>query len=374
MDNIPENRKRRVQSARQRLKQRREERTAESWENTPQQPIQKPKQKKLKPTTPKKKRSRSRLRPSANVNRLISISVLVIVIISVYFLFIRNNSYRIFIGDTHIATVPFGYTSQDEFTRLAIAHLESSLNTTVSLSEEIILRPSNTRGGGHVTVDQALTRVANVISYQVEGGAFIVDGVQRFILSSYNMSHELIRYIAQGMAPEGAYITSVTTPNLQIEPVFTDHNETTGWHTALAALTNTTREIIPWVVSSGESFWSIGMQLGLTVEEILELNPALPLDHLLQQGEVITVAMNIPLVTISTTEELDIITNVQPPVEHIHNPALSLGETNVIQQGIPGQMRQLFNISRTNGIETGRSLISQEYLAHPTPYIIEIGS
>jgi len=309
-----------------------------------------------------------------NINNLITIGVVLIVVITVHFFFIRSNSYRIFVGDYHIATIPFGYTTGEEFVQLLTARIEGGLNTTIDFTDEIVMRPSNTRGGGHVTVEQALTQVSNIISYQVEGAVFVVDGVERFIVPSAFMADELIRHTAQNFAAEGATITNITTPGLQIVTLFVDYVLTIDWQTALATIGVTTREEISWVVAEGQSFWSIGAQLGLTVEEIMALNPTLGHDHILQPGEIITVAMDVPLFTIHTTEETDVITNVQPNTEHIHNPELSFGETNVVQEGAAGQMRQVFSVSRTNGVETNRSLISQEYLTHPIPYIIEIGS
>ena len=401
LDNNFETRKRRVPNSTERLKKRREQRAAKMLGNT-QAPeennefLQSPPKKPPKPQKPKKpkniypkrelpesvrgepKRSSFNIPPFlsffTNINNLITVGVLLIVVITVHFFFIRSNSYRIFVGDYHIATIPFGYTTGDDFIELLVARIESELGTTIHITDEIVMRPSNTRGGGHITVEQALTLVSNDISYQVEGAVFVVDGTERFIVPSRAIANELIAYTAQSLAPPDSYITSVDTAGLEIVTRFVDYVLTINRQAALTAIGATTRETMPWVVVDGQSFWSIGAQLGISVEEIFALNPALGSDHVLQPGEIITVAMDVPLFTIHTTEEMGVILSVQPPTEHVNNPGLALGETNIIQEGQPGQMRQVFSISRTNGVETSRHLISQEHLTHPTPYIIEIGS
>jgi uncharacterized protein YabE (DUF348 family) len=80
-------------------------------------------------------------------------------------------------------------------------------------------------------------------------------------------------------------------------------------------------------------------------------------------------------VTISRVVE-DIETNdepLPPPMVMQDDPAMAVGQQGVVQEGIPGVQRVVYQVTKRDGQEVGRTPISSVPIRPPTPTIIAIG-
>lgn len=395
MDNKNEQKKRRVSPSHLQLKQRKVQRASDvqikqqlqNYDNSTAENIHVKKRSKqpkkigekrvTKPVLENKKinkSSKSKKISSSffDPNKLGILGVIILLIGGGYFFFFMPNSYRVFVGEQHVATIAHGQIGEYDFIKVVMAMLETSLNTEVTLVDEITLRSSNTRTGTHIHRDQALAQAVANISYKVNGGLFILNGESLFTTLSPSQGSDIIYTIAENLVPQSSQILSVEGYGLQIVPNLIYYEEVVSTAMAVNTLTSATREYLPHVARFGESFWSIANTYNISLNELITLNPDTP-PETLREGDVIIVAHDIPLLTILTEEELYIYENIIPPTEHANNPNLAQGQANTLQEGTPGQLRNVYLVMRTNGIETSRTLISEEILAHPTPYIIEIG-
>jgi uncharacterized protein YabE (DUF348 family) len=55
------------------------------------------------------------------------------------------------------------------------------------------------------------------------------------------------------------------------------------------------------------------------------------------------------------------------------DPALALGQQGVVQEGIPGIQRVVYEVTKRDGQEVERTPISSDPIQQPTPMIIAIG-
>ena len=297
---------------------------------------------------------------------------LVGIAVFIYFMFIRPNSYRIYIGDYHVSTIPMGLINQYDFVTNMTAVIASRAGTNVYILEDVYFRRANTRGES-LSIDQALTTTTNSVSYLVEAGSFFVNGNHIVTVGSMEQANDIINQIATNMIPENSQIVDIQINNGQVSSSFIDATNIVNFDTAFSLLTQTTRENHPHVVSTGEALWSIANLYGITIGDIVDLNPGLTTDSFIVVGQVIIVAADIPLLDITTTEHLEIFENIPAPIEHFTNPSLGQGQTNIVQVGIPGQIRRVYTVVRQNGFERSRELIQTEYLLSPVPYRIEVG-
>ena len=394
-NNSNNNNRKRVSPPHVRLKERQEERAVsrgrDGYEPMPapkppkppkKMPPQKASQKKRRKAPPpnilkfEQPRKKQKTRPNLSINysAVAAVLALIVAVAVGYMMFLRPNSYRIFIDNEHIATIAHNQMDEETFVRTIEAMLSTNHNTNVVLLDEISLRATNTRSNTHIHPNQALQIALAGISYNVEGGLMIVNGSPLFTVASVATAEQIVYDIAHNLAPAGTTVQNVTATNLEIRPNIIFHEEIVNPDVAIATLTDTTREQLPHIVQQGESFWSIAVGLGLSLEDIFALNPAHSENQGVRVGEVIVVARDIPLLTVVTEEELEVLNYIEPLVEHVVNSSLEQGQTNTLQEGEVGQVRTVFSITRTDGAETSRTLISEEILATPVPYIIEIGN
>jgi len=311
-----------------------------------------------------KKRKRDR--------RLAVLGVCAITIVALFLFFVMPNSYRIIVGGEHVATISSSEpVNQEEFLNIVLAKIADNYGTTVLPNEELSFSRTNSRN--IVSLDQALVRAAAAFTYQLEGGTFVVNGTPMLTVASFAEAVNIRDYLAAQLLPEGAHIVSVEVLNLEIRRNFVNDYQITARDTAIRRLTDTTIEVRPYTVAFGDSFWSIANDAGVSLDVLMTHNPNRTTNDRLREGDQLTVPTQIPLLTIRTEEEIEVITPVPSPVHHMYNIHERTGFRSVIQQGEDGEHKEIFVITRVNGVETDRRLISAEYISLPTETIIEIG-
>lgn len=309
-------------------------------------------------------------------NKLIGVVGLILIAGIIYLLFMRPNAYRIMVGNKEVATISMSPAiGVETFEEQIRARLENVLGTGVALKEEITFRPTNARERDRVTPEQALDRAAEVATYLIEAGEIYLNGEYIATVASVNGANAIIEDIAREWLPSNANILSIDAEGLSIRPTFIDGEDIADLHGVSAILRSSSREITTYRVVEGDSFWLIANRFGMTLDYLSELNGGLDVNNTaIRQGDVLMVSMDVPFLTIHTEEELEIITDIEPETEHSNNPNQPVGFSSVIRAGVPGQVREVYHVKRTNGIETDRVHIATENLTEPVSYLIEIGT
>ena len=292
-----------------------------------------------------------------------------------YVAFIRPNSIRVMVGDKAVATIPMSNITAENFEETIITRLQVKLETNIRLNEEITFRPVNTRANGRVTPEQAADRVIDSVSYMQEAGEIFLNGEYIATVSSVEGGRAIIEDIAREMLPGGANIIDIYAEGVTITPTFIDNKELADLHGVAAVLRASTREITPYIVTAGDSPWLIANRFGMTLSDLSELNGNMDVNNTnIREGDVLMVSMDVPFLTIHTEEELEVITDIEPDTEQSNNPNQPVGFSSVIRAGVPGQVRDVFKIKRTNGIETERVPLGTEILTEPVNFLIEVGT
>lgn len=158
-----------------------------------------------------------------------------------------------------------------------------------------------------------------------------------------------------------------------------------------------------YVVQWGDTLEILAEATGETVEHLAELNQVDQKDLILT-GDVLTGILEKLTIEVSTTQSTTIAhstntgTATTPPVtkptpeanieiktleeiellpfevENKKNPELFVGEQNILQAGQNGEKIVHYKITLTNGVETGREVISEEITKQAVTQIVDIGS
>ncbi len=122
---------------------------------------------------------------------------------------------------------------------------------------------------------------------------------------------------------------------------------------------------------SGVEYTQVVYENPLTVEKVNVLLGELwspeDAEHYIEAGTTRTVEREEyqPLVTIYSTETATYTENVAYGTKYIDNPSLYADETEVVTPGIYGQDKIIATVTRINGEETGRTIVSTERISNP---------
>ncbi len=129
-----------------------------------------------------------------------------------------------------------------------------------------------------------------------------------------------------------------------------------------------------YAVQSGDVLGTIANAHNLSTKELIELNPGLTEDSLLQIGQDINVTVEKPLVNVQILKEKSILQEI--PFEKIveENDAMFKGETDVKQEGSKGKKEVSYVISQQNGVVVEKTVTNETVLSEPVDSVTVVGT
>lgn len=126
-------------------------------------------------------------------------------------------------------------------------------------------------------------------------------------------------------------------------------------------------------VKSGENFWVIAIDYGITVDDLMKANPDTK-PEAIQIGQEISLIVPVPLINICTVEEVTYSENIAFDVEYEDSSDYYKGEYQTKKSGIYGKQEVVAEIIRENGIEKARKVLTTEVISEPTTKVVYAGT
>ena len=133
----------------------------------------------------------------------------------------------------------------------------------------------------------------------------------------------------------------------------------------IAEILNATREgEVTYTVKSGDSYYSIADEYGLSVDALMKLNPGYD-PKILRVGDVLTISNAVPYLTVVNVERQRYVQDVPYPVEYTDDASMYQGEYKVTSPGVYGKADVTANVTYINGTETEREIVASVTLSQP---------
>ena len=143
---------------------------------------------------------------------------------------------------------------------------------------------------------------------------------------------------------------------------------------ALEDITKEKAEKGTYEVQSGDCLSSIADKTGITLSKLYELNEGLNEYSVIMPGDLITITVPTPELSVVVKEEVTYSEEYQADVVYVDNNSMYQGQQNVISQGTPGYREVIAVVSSKNNKEYDREIISQSIITESTPTVIERGT
>lgn len=127
------------------------------------------------------------------------------------------------------------------------------------------------------------------------------------------------------------------------------------------------------VVEAGETKASIAKQYGLTVEQLVEANPAVK-DQEPSVGDKLKIQQTAPVLHVATVEKATYNVAIAHDTVKKDNPNAYKGINTIKTKGVNGTTQVVARVIRVNGIETGREILKETVTAEPVTEVILVGS
>lgn len=127
-------------------------------------------------------------------------------------------------------------------------------------------------------------------------------------------------------------------------------------------------------VQEGDVLGSIAQKHDLTSGKLLELNPGLEADSLLQIDQEINVTVFKPLVHVTVEREQSTVETIAYEKEVIEDSSLNKGDIKVKQEGQDGEKAITYLTKDENGVQVNRTVKEEKVTKEPVKYIVIKGT
>lgn len=266
--------------------------------------------------------------------------------------------------------------------KVASQRLEDQLDKVVLIDEMVMTQPKVSDGEellDHIGLTEQLFNILafNQDEFLVRAKALSIDDTTEIILQDEQAAEFVLS------AVKSAYITPGNENNVQdvtfvesveASEVYVSQDKIVDHTEAVQTLQSTTEEKITYKIQSGDTLSEVAQDNEMGLTELLKINPEITTTSLLQIGQELNLMIPKPMLSVVVTEAMSYDEAIEPPVEYQKNDKEYKDYRKTIQEGMAGLKKVTANIVKTNGLETGREVVSEEVLTEPTKTIVVVGT
>jgi murein DD-endopeptidase MepM/ murein hydrolase activator NlpD len=227
------------------------------------------------------------------------------------------------------------------------------------------------REGPAIAGDELKVALNEAVTSRVRGAEILVNGQAILAFRSREDADRVLNELrAQYMTP-GAAVSFME--RVEVADKMVEKAKVMGVETALNAIRGGAQKITPYQVKEGDTLWDIAWESGLTVDDIIDINPGINPDRL-NLGDTLNLSKPDPLINVLAVVTRTDTETVNPPVEERKDNSLYMGEKKVLAGGKSGKREVTYQITCVNGLETDRQVMDETILEKAEPKIIAKGT
>lgn len=143
---------------------------------------------------------------------------------------------------------------------------------------------------------------------------------------------------------------------------------------ALAQVTKTTASKTYYTVIAGDCLSTIARKNGLTMDELLALNPGMTINSFILPGDRLVVTVPKPELSVQVVERVTEEESYYGAVEYRDNSSLYVGTYREIRPAVPGTRTVVADVSYVDGVEASRTIVEEFVTKEAVSQIVERGT
>jgi murein DD-endopeptidase MepM/ murein hydrolase activator NlpD len=255
--------------------------------------------------------------------------------------------------------------------------LHDTYDMTVVVGNNITYKATCASNMPAKCLQETLSAVVKRLDVQVRAAAILVDGqVYGYLRDTGEAQGILDRIISEGKAAIETDSTDLEVvgfaENVEVREDDIAYNKVEMAQDIYMKLTEDRESEQVYTVESGDSLWGISDRYGMSVDELVALNPSM--GNTLKVGAQLMVCQPDRVLDILTAETA--VYDQDVPYEIIEEKRHNLytTQTQLVRAGSSGISRVTARIYRCNGVEQSRDILTEEAISEPVDRIIAVGT
>lgn len=162
--------------------------------------------------------------------------------------------------------------------------------------------------------------------------------------------------------------------NIRVLETYTDSKNITDIDTAIEDVTKEKEENETYVVEEGDCLSSIAEKYDLYMAQLLAMNPGLTADSVIGIGDLITVMVPKPELSVIVTKQMTYEESYEAEEEYVYNDSLYTTDRRVLSEGATGYRKVKAKVVYENDSEISRDIIEESIITPASSKVVEIGT
>ncbi|MDD4504650.1 MAG: peptidoglycan DD-metalloendopeptidase family protein [Clostridiaceae bacterium] len=305
----------------------------------------------------------------------ITCGLIALVVLTIFIIMFSGRAYAVKVNGREICKVRNQKTVESALKALKQKYQENA-DSEISFTSEVTFEKSRASSKEILENDALIETLSRNINFNVQACRIYAEGNIIAALKTKEQAEALLKEI-QDKSLAGKDKSNIKeigfAEKVELKNEFVDSSEIAEKEEIIDFIIKGTNEIRTHKIESGESFWSISRRYNMTLEDLEKANLGVNSEKV-KIGQVINLIVPKPLISVKTVETITAVVKAEFEQTVEFSSSMYKDETSIRVKGVYGEKEVVADVTKINGIETGRTVISEKIIKEPTTQIIIKGT
>ncbi|MGE5677717.1 MAG: G5 domain-containing protein, partial [Pseudomonadota bacterium] len=251
-----------------------------------------------------------------------------------------------------------------------------SADSDINFTSEITYEKSRASSKEVLKDDQLVEALSKNVKFQVQACCIYADGNKIAVMKSKELAEAMLKEIQDrslGKADRSKLKEIGFAEKVELKNEFIDASEIAEKDEIIGFIIKGTNEERTHTIQSGESFWSIARKYNMSLSDLQKSNPGVNPEKV-KIGQVISLIVPKPLLSVKTVETITSTEKADFEQKVEFSSSMYKDESSIKVKGVYGEKQVIADVTKINGIETGRKIISEKVIKEPKTQLIVKGT
>lgn len=307
---------------------------------------------------------------------MIGVVIIVLVLAGVIGLLTRRNGSEILVNGTSVGVLETRKITKDDIVNSTTAMISEQVGTNVQIMDEIEVRGIHVSKKDEVyPTEKLLAKLRDSVAYNIEAYAIAVNGNVIATLKNESEAKEVLSYLNEKYTPADVKDAKISyVEDVQIVSQFANADDVMNIDDAKDKIVLGESSTKSHAVQPGETLSSIASKYGMTLNELMDLNPQLSVNTKIFVGQEMTVKYTEPFITVKATATITKKESSEKEIEYQYDNTKSKSYKKIIQPGTGKVAEETKEVVYINGVFESENVISSKTITEPVKEIVCIGT
>lgn len=309
----------------------------------------------------------------------IAITVLGIILLCVVIWGLTHkNAQEVFVGNKSIGIIKTTEDLQtsEDLQKLALDELTKKEGAKVEVNEQVKFVPVRASKNELISISDATKKITESFTFKVEASVITIDGTPIVTVKNQEEANKILDIIKNKYINKD--VKQVATPtfvqDVKVENKYVKETDIINNEDALSTLTTNKNQGKEYEIKEGDTLFEIAINNNMSLDALLKVNSGLTENSLLKIGSKINIIVPTPLLSVVTYEEATYNEVIPKKIETIKNDKEYKTYKKVLTTGKDGSKQVTAKITKVNGVEQKRDVLSEKVITEPTIEKVEVGT